>query len=93
MSKNTQDYIDPKLKNQNNNPNKLENNTLRQTHFTIGYPHQAPLSQYQTTYDTNMFYKANPKQPGENSKYMVIKPNVKVIGQGPGNFESDNQIR
>lgn len=73
--------------------NKLDNNTLRETHFAIGYPHQAPLNQYQTTYDTNMFHKTNPKKPGQGSKFVFIKPNVKVVGDGSGNYVSENQIR
>jgi hypothetical protein len=93
MSKNTQDYFDPKLKNPNISINKLDNNTLRQTHFSVGYAHQAPLSQYQTSYDTNMYHKTNPKPPGQGSKFVFVKPNVKVVNNGPGNFVSENQIR
>jgi len=85
--------MDPKLKNPNASANKIDDNNLRQSHFTIGYPHQSPLNQYQTTYDTNMVYKGNPRPLGENRKFVYIKPNVKVVGDGPGKYNTENQTR
>jgi hypothetical protein len=85
--------MDPKLINPNAKQNRLDETNLRQSHFTIGYPHQSPLNQYETTYDTNMIYKGNPRKSGENGKYVFVKPNVKVVGDGPGDYKTENQTR
>jgi len=92
LSKNTKDYIDPKLKDPNASLNKFDSTDLKNSHFNLGCSHSSPINQYETIYDTNMFYKVNPKPLGE-SKFKYIKPNIRVIGEAPGSFISENQTK
>jgi hypothetical protein len=93
ISKNTQDYINPRILNANASANKIDDSKLRQSHFGLDDPYQNPLKQYETTYDSTLQYNQKLAASSKNNISFGNKPNIKVIGNGPGHFQSENQAK
>jgi len=95
MSVQKQDYADPKLQkfNNNNTAFKLDNKSIRASHFQLGDISQQPLDQYLTSYNASM----QPKNTTSNNISENINfKNSKIIngdGSSSSNYTTENRAK
>lgn len=78
---------------------KLDNKNLRNSHFSISDPHQAPINQYETSYGFNMINNKNlnlnkpitDKHNKNNNQTNSASANI--LGNGPCDYATENRSR
>jgi hypothetical protein len=87
---NKQDFKDPGSVD-NSIKHNINNQTLRQSHFTIGDKYNAVPDHYATTYSSTMQFKEN--MPTEKVDNANFKSSIAIAGKDPVNYQTESRSK